>query len=117
MRIGRRGNAQAAVLEHEPCPAAAELIPGDRNELLLEGFRNAEKAVLLGTRAFWEDVDLSPDDLVALVIVRLPFAVPSDPIFAGCDPLSSLLASSARRGRSLSFNLSKGRTAPVMLLQ
>ena len=37
---------------------------------------------MLGTRSFWEGVDIPGDDLVALVIVRLPFAVPSDPIFA-----------------------------------
>ncbi len=55
---------------------------GTSREMLLEGFRGAEKAVLLGTRSFWEDVDLLGDDLVALVIVRLPFAVPSDPVYA-----------------------------------
>jgi DNA polymerase-3 subunit epsilon/ATP-dependent DNA helicase DinG len=55
---------------------------GTSREMLLEGFRSAEKAVLLGTRSFWEDLDLLGDDLVALVIVRLPFAVPSDPVYA-----------------------------------
>ena len=49
---------------------------------LLESFRNAERAVLLGTRAFWEGVDIPGDDLSVLVIVKLPFAVPSDPIVA-----------------------------------
>jgi DNA polymerase-3 subunit epsilon/ATP-dependent DNA helicase DinG len=38
--------------------------------------------VLLGTRSFWEGVDIPGQDLSALVIVRLPFAVPSDPVFA-----------------------------------
>ncbi len=55
---------------------------GTSRESLLEGFKSTEKAVLLGTRSFWEDLDLSANDLVALVIVRLPFAVPSDPVFA-----------------------------------
>ncbi len=55
---------------------------GTSRESLLEGFKSTEKAVLLGTRSFWEDLDLPPNDLVALVIVRLPFAVPSDPVFA-----------------------------------
>ncbi|MBL7162598.1 MAG: DNA polymerase III subunit epsilon [Anaerolineales bacterium] len=49
---------------------------------LLESFRDAERAVLLGTRAFWEGVDIPGDDLSVLVIVKLPFAVPSDPIVA-----------------------------------
>lgn len=49
---------------------------------LLESFRNAERAVLLGTRAFWEGVDVPGEALSVLVIVKLPFDVPSDPIIA-----------------------------------
>jgi ATP-dependent DNA helicase DinG len=49
---------------------------------LLETFRSSEKAVLLGTRSFWEGVDVPGDALSALAIVRLPFDVPSDPIVA-----------------------------------
>jgi ATP-dependent DNA helicase DinG len=41
-----------------------------------------EQAVLMGTRSFWEGIDIPGTDLSALVIVRLPFNVPSDPIFA-----------------------------------
>ncbi|NDJ79038.1 MAG: DEAD/DEAH box helicase [Chloroflexi bacterium] len=55
---------------------------GTSRQALLEGFKQTERAVLLGTRSFWEGVDVPGDDLVALVIARLPFAVPSDPIFA-----------------------------------
>ena len=49
---------------------------------LLETFRSTERAVLLGTRAFWEGVDVPGDALSVLVIVKLPFDVPSDPIVA-----------------------------------
>jgi len=49
---------------------------------LLETFRGADKAVLLGTRAFWEGVDIPGEALSVLVIVKLPFDVPSDPIIA-----------------------------------
>jgi DNA polymerase-3 subunit epsilon/ATP-dependent DNA helicase DinG len=49
---------------------------------LLETFRSSERAVLLGTRAFWEGVDVPGDALSVLVIVKLPFDVPSDPIIA-----------------------------------
>jgi len=49
---------------------------------LLENFRTSEKAVLLGTRAFWEGVDIPGEALSVLVIVKLPFNVPSDPIIA-----------------------------------
>jgi len=49
---------------------------------LLETFRDSDRAVLLGTRAFWEGVDIPGDALSVVVIVKLPFAVPSDPIVA-----------------------------------
>jgi DNA polymerase-3 subunit epsilon/ATP-dependent DNA helicase DinG len=49
---------------------------------LLENFRNSERAVLLGTRSFWEGVDVPGEALSVLVIVKLPFDVPSDPIIA-----------------------------------
>ena len=48
----------------------------------MENFKNTERAVLLGTRSFWEGVDITGEALSCLVITRLPFAVPNDPIFA-----------------------------------
>ena len=50
--------------------------------MLLETFRETDRAVLLGTRAFWEGVDIPGEALSVLVIVKLPFDVPSDPIIA-----------------------------------
>lgn len=55
---------------------------GPSPNTLLESFRAAEQAVLLGTRAFWEGVDIPGPALSVLVIVKLPFDVPSDPIIA-----------------------------------
>ena len=49
---------------------------------LLQTFRNTEKAVLLGTRSFWEGVDIQGDALSVVVIAKLPFDVPSDPIIS-----------------------------------
>ena len=49
---------------------------------LLEQFRTTEQAVLLGTRSFWEGVDVPGEALSVLVIARLPFDVPTDPIIA-----------------------------------
>jgi len=49
---------------------------------LLESFRSTARAVLLGTRSFWEGVDVPGEALSVLVIVKLPFAVPSDPLVA-----------------------------------
>ena len=55
---------------------------GASPQALLDEFRTSDGAVLLGTRAFWEGVDIPGEALSALVIVKLPFAVPSDPIVA-----------------------------------
>ncbi len=55
---------------------------GASSHTLLESFRSADKAVLLGTRAFWEGVDVPGEALSVLVIAKLPFDVPSDPIVA-----------------------------------
>ena len=55
---------------------------GSSRQSLLDGFKTSERAILLGTRSFWEGVDIPGETLSALVIVRLPFWVPTDPIFA-----------------------------------
>jgi len=49
---------------------------------LLEDFRTNERQVLLGTRSFWEGVDVPGEALSCLAIAKLPFSVPSDPVFA-----------------------------------
>jgi ATP-dependent DNA helicase DinG len=49
---------------------------------LLESFKGSDRAVLLGTRAFWEGVDIPGEALSVLVIVKLPFSVPTDPLVA-----------------------------------
>jgi len=55
---------------------------GSSRRQLMENFKGAERAVLLGTRSFWEGVDIPGESLSCLAITRLPFAVPTDPIFA-----------------------------------
>jgi len=54
---------------------------------LLDSFKSAERAVLLGTRAFWEGVDVPGDALSVVVITKLPFDVPSDPLIAARSEL------------------------------
>jgi predicted DnaQ family exonuclease/DinG family helicase len=49
---------------------------------LLEDFVTGERRVLLGTRSFWEGIDVPGEPLSCLAIARLPFSVPSDPVFA-----------------------------------
>lgn len=48
--------------------------------LLLERFREAGNAVLLGTSSFWEGVDVRGSALSCVIIDKLPFASPGDPV-------------------------------------
>src|SRR5216684_8439815 len=49
---------------------------------LLERFRNTPNAVLFATASFWQGVDVPGAQLSCVIVDRLPFAVPSDPIVA-----------------------------------
>jgi len=49
---------------------------------LLEEFRVTPHAVLFGTSSFWQGVDVQGEQLSCVIIDRLPFAVPSDPVVA-----------------------------------
>ncbi|MBZ5659084.1 MAG: ATP-dependent DNA helicase [Acidobacteriia bacterium] len=49
---------------------------------LLEKFRNTEGAVLFATSSFWQGVDVRGEQLSCVIVDKLPFAVPSDPIVA-----------------------------------
>jgi len=50
-------------------------------DILLERFRQTPNAVLLGTNSFWEGVDVRGDALTCVIIDKLPFAAPNDPVF------------------------------------
>jgi len=54
---------------------------GSRTELL-ERFRNLGNAILLGSQSFWEGVDVRGEALSLVIIDRLPFAPPDDPVLA-----------------------------------
>jgi len=54
---------------------------GSRTELL-ERFRKLGNAVLLGSASFWEGVDVKGEALSLVIIDRLPFAPPDDPVLA-----------------------------------
>lgn len=49
---------------------------------LVERLRSTPNVVVLGTASFWEGVDIVGQALSLLVITKLPFSVPSDPVFA-----------------------------------
>jgi ATP-dependent DNA helicase DinG len=56
---------------------------GMPNALLLERFRADRDSVLLATEAFWEGVDVPGESLSAVIMVKLPFRHPQDPVVAG----------------------------------
>ena len=59
------------------------LVQGEAaRDLLLRRFREAGNAILLGTDSFWEGVDVPGRALRALVLSKLPFKVPSEPLTA-----------------------------------
>ena len=59
------------------------LVQGDvARDALLRRFREAGNAILLGTDSFWEGVDVPGRALRVLVLTKLPFKVPSEPVTA-----------------------------------
>ncbi|HET7404153.1 MAG TPA: ATP-dependent DNA helicase, partial [Usitatibacter sp.] len=56
---------------------------GSKNELL-ERFRRSPHAVLVASQSFWEGVDVKGEQLSVVVIDRLPFNPPDDPVLAAC---------------------------------
>ncbi len=57
------------------------LLQGDApRNALIETFRATRNAVLFGTSSFWQGVDVQGEQLSCVIIDRLPFAVPTDPV-------------------------------------
>lgn len=50
---------------------------------LLRRFRSEENSVLVGSMSFWEGVDIKGDALSLVVIDKIPFPPPDDPVFEG----------------------------------
>ncbi len=67
------------------------LVHGEESrDILLQRFRDAGRAVLLGTATFWEGVDVPGDALRGLLIAKLPFRVPSEPMVAAqCEAIEA----------------------------
>jgi ATP-dependent DNA helicase DinG len=58
-------------------------LQGERSKAgLLEAFRSTPRAVLFATASFWQGVDVQGEQLSCVVIDKLPFSVPSDPVVA-----------------------------------
>ena len=48
---------------------------------LLQAFKDEKESVLFATDSFWQGVDVPGDSLMQVIIVKLPFTVPNDPVF------------------------------------
>lgn len=68
-------------LEDQGIAVLGQGIDGSRRSLV-QRFKEFPRTVLLGTTSFWEGVDVVGDALSVLVIAKLPFSVPNDPVFA-----------------------------------
>ncbi|MGM9928180.1 MAG: ATP-dependent DNA helicase DinG [Bacillus sp. (in: firmicutes)] len=55
-------------------------ISSNSKSRLIKYFQNIDKSILLGTASFWDGLDLPGETLECLMIVRLPFSSPTDPI-------------------------------------
>ncbi|MCQ2589396.1 MAG: helicase [Treponema sp.] len=53
----------------------------DDNSKLLEAFKQEKESVLFATDSFWQGVDIPGESLSQVIIVKLPFTVPNDPVF------------------------------------
>jgi ATP-dependent DNA helicase DinG len=104
------GRAFLLFTSHRSLRKAAELLADRINyplfvqgsqprSLLLEQFRDSGQGVLLGSASFWEGVDVIGDALSLVVIDKLPFAAPDDPVMearssalrrAGGNPFTQL---------------------------
>ncbi len=59
----------------------AQGVDGQRRQLL-KAFEEAERPLLLGTSSFWEGIDVPGERLSCVIMVRLPFPVRSEPVYA-----------------------------------
>jgi ATP-dependent DNA helicase DinG len=76
----RRAAAELRALAGERWPI---LVQGEApRDVLLRRFRELGRAILLGTDSFWEGVDVPGRALRSLVLTKLPFKVPSEPLTA-----------------------------------
>ncbi|HVH65055.1 MAG TPA: helicase C-terminal domain-containing protein [Candidatus Acidoferrum sp.] len=66
-------------MAHSDLTVLAQNLDGTRRQLLAE-FQDNPRSILLGSSSFWEGIDVPGDGLSCVVIVRLPFKVPSDPL-------------------------------------
>ena len=89
-RLGRKGlalftsYAMMQAVQREMGDDPPTLVQGDVSRTaLIERFKRSPSPIwLLGTESFWEGVDFPGDELEIVLVTRLPFPVPTDPVLA-----------------------------------
>lgn len=79
-------SALRPTLEAQNIQLLAQGVDGNPRQIL-RSFLDNPGSVLLGTSSFWEGVDLAGEALKVLVLARLPFNVPTEPVFAARSAL------------------------------
>ena len=77
--LGQVFSSVAGPLSERGFAVFGQGLSGTRSEIL-EAFKASPRAVLLGTSSFWEGVDLPGESLEMVMVVRLPFPVPDEPL-------------------------------------
>ncbi len=75
-------SAISGPLQKEGINVLAQLPGSSRQQLTAQFSAEGARSVLLGTKSFWEGVDIPGDSLLCVILAKIPFDVPSDPIFA-----------------------------------
>lgn len=96
-------------LEGEGIVVLAQDVQGSARQLQ-ENLKENPRSVIFGTQSFWEGVDIRGQALSMLIITRLPFAVPTDPIYkARSEQYDSPFGQYALPGAILKFRQGFGR--------
>lgn len=68
--------------EHESFQLVGQGITSGSRSKLMKLFKQSDVGILFGTSSFWEGIDLPGDELKHVIIVRLPFSPPDEPLLA-----------------------------------
>ena len=83
----KRMNETAELIDVPGMQVLLQNRDGGRHDLI-EKFKNKSSAVLLGTKSFWEGIDIPGDSLSIVLMEKVPFTSPGDPVYeARCEAL------------------------------
>lgn len=75
-------SAFKSLMDQEEFVLIAQGVDSGSRARLTKNFQRFDNSILFGTNSFWEGIDIPGDDLSCLVIIRLPFTPPDQPVMA-----------------------------------